>query len=273
MTAPDVPLLTEIAKRIRVHVIRTVLRLGSGHLGGSLSAAEILGVLYFHTLRIRPEEPDWPGRDRFILSKGHAALAYYAALAERGYFPPDELAGFGALGSRLQGHPDMRRTPGVDMSTGSLGQGLSAGVGMALAARIRGEGWRTYVLLGDGEIQEGQVWEAAMLAGELRLTGLTAILDFNRLSQTRSTTGAHPPDLLPGRWRGFGWEVREVDGHDVSALAAALDRPADGRPLLVVAHTVKGRGVSFMEGRPEWHSHPLTREQAEQALAELGVRP
>lgn len=270
---PDVALLTEMARRIRCHVIRTVLHVGSGHLGGSLSAAEILSVLYFYKLRIRPEEPDWPRRDRFILSKGHAALALYAALAERGFFPVEELATFGALGSRLQGHPDMRRTPGVDMSTGSLGQGLSAGAGMALAARIRREDWKTYVLLGDGEIQEGQVWEAAMLAGELRLANLTAILDFNRLSQTRSTTTVHPPDQLAGRWRGFGWEVREVDGHDVAALAAALDAPAEGRPLLVVAHTVKGRGVSFMEGRPEWHSHPLTAEQAARALAELGVKP
>jgi len=271
--AADVSLLADKARRIRTHVIRTIQQVGGGHLGGSLSAAEILSVLYFHKLRIRPEEPDWPDRDRFILSKGHAALALYAALAERGFFPVAELATFAALGSRLQAHPDMRRTPGVDMSTGSLGQGLSAGVGMALAARIGRKDYQTYVLLGDGEIQEGQVWEAAMLAGELRLANLTAILDFNKLSQTRATTASHPPELLAGRWRGFGWDVREVDGHDPAALAEALDGPAAGQPRLVLAHTIKGRGVSFMEGRSEWHSHPLTPEQAARALAELGVTP
>ncbi|MBP2018697.1 transketolase [Symbiobacterium terraclitae] len=270
---PDVLLLKDAARRIRCHVIRTALQAGGGHLGGSLSAAEILSVLYFHKLRIRPEEPDWPERDRFILSKGHAAMALYAALAERGFFPVGELATFGVLGSRLQAHPDMSRTPGVDMSTGSLGQGLSAGAGMALAARIGRKDYQTYVLLGDGEIQEGQVWEAALLAGELRLANLTAILDFNRFSQTRATAAVHPPERLALRWEGFGWAVREVDGHDVAALAGALDAPADGRPLLVVAHTIKGRGVSFMEGRPEWHSHPLTSEQAARALAELGVAP
>lgn len=270
MTAPalDQAHLAEMARRIRAHVVRVAHQVGGSHLGGSLSAADLLSVLYFHHLRIRPEEPRWPGRDRFVLSKGHCALALYAALAERGFLPVAELSTFAAIDSRLQAHPDMRKAPGVDMSTGSLGQGLSAGIGMALAARLRGESYHTYVMLGDGEAQEGQVWEAAMFAGTNWLANLTAILDYNKLSQTRTTEPMMEP--LAARWEAFGWEVREVNGHDLSAIAGALAQPG-ARPLLVLAHTVKGRGVSFMEGRSEWHSSPLTQEQADAALAELGV--
>jgi transketolase len=262
--------LAERARQIRRHVVRTVHAVGGGHLGGSLSAADILSALYFHQLRIEPDRPDWPERDRFILSKGHSALGLYATLAERGFFPVAELATYGSLNSRLQGHPDMRKTPGVDMSTGSLGQGLSVGIGMALAARLRGAAYRTYVMLGDGESQEGQVWEAAMFAGAHRLHQLTAILDYNKLSQTGSSELLLPSDSLPDRWRAFGWDVVEIDGHDLRQILEALSAVADC-PRLVLAHTVKGRGVSFMEGRPEWHSSPLTAEQAAAALAELAV--
>lgn len=259
-----------MAQRIRAHVVRVIRAAGAGHLGGPLSAADLLSVLYFDRLQIRPDEPNWPDRDRFILSKGHCTLALYAALAERGYFGIEELFAYGNLGSRLQSHPDMTKAPGLDMSTGSLGQGLSAGIGMALAARLQGRSYRTYVLLGDGESMEGQVWEAAMFAGAHRVANLTAMLDFNRLSQTGSTLAFHPETELAGRWRSCGWEVREIDGHDHTAISAAL-QPVSDRPLMIIAHTVKGRGVSFMEGRSEWHSASLTVEQAEQALAELGV--
>jgi transketolase len=262
--------LAERARRIRGHVVRTVRDIGGGHLGGSLSAADILSTLYFHQLRIDPNRPEWPDRDRFILSKGHCALGLYATLSERGYFPVEELATYGTLNSRLQGHPDMRKTPGVDMSTGSLGQGLSAGIGMALAASLRGLDYRTYVLIGDGESQEGQIWEAAMFAGARRLENLTAILDFNKWSQTGSTELLLPAAFLADRWRSFGWDVVEIDGHDLGQIVDSLDS-TPGHPRLVLAHTVKGRGVSFMEGRPEWHSSPLTAEQAATALAELEV--
>lgn len=266
----DMVHLSDMARRIRAHVVRTVAAVGGGHLGGSLSAADLLSALYFQVLRVRPEQPRWPDRDRFILSKGHCSLALYAALAERGFFPTSELGSYAELGTRLQAHPDMRKTPGIDMSTGSLGQGLSAGIGMALGARLRGQDYRTYVLLGDGESQEGQVWEAAMFAGSHGLDNLTAILDYNKLSQTGSTQLLHPPHLLPERWRSFGWCVREIDGHDLGAILGAL-HPAPGQPSLVLAHTVKGKGVSFMEGRSEWHSNSLTPEQVAAALRELGV--
>lgn len=262
--------LAEMALRIRAHVIRTVHAVGGGHLGGSLSAADLLSVLYFGHLRIRAEEPDWPDRDRFILSKGHVALALYAALAERGFFSVSELRTFGRLGSRLQAHPDMTKTPGVDMSTGSLGQGLSTGIGMALAADLQGREYRTYVLLGDGESTEGQVWEAAILAGAQRIIRLTAIVDVNKLSQTGPTEPFQPVVQLPARWRSFGWEVREINGHNHAEILDAL-RPGEDQPVLILAHTVKGRGVSFMEGCSEWHSNTLTAEQAQRALAELGV--
>jgi len=263
--------LAEVAARVRSRVVETVYAVGGGHVGGSLSAADLLTVLYFHRLKVNPADPSWPDRDRFILSKGHCSLAHYAVLAERGFFPVDELRTYGSLGSRLQAHPDMRKAPGIDMSSGSLGQGLSAGIGMALAARLKRLGYHTFVMLGDGESQEGQVWEAAMWAGAHRLRSLTAIVDYNKLSQTGSTEGLLPRESLAARWRDFGWEVREISGHDLQAIALALASPGEIRPVLVLAHTVKGQGVSFMAGRSEFHSATLTREQAEAALAELGV--
>ena len=277
--AVDVAGLREVARRIRVEVIRSVNHARAGHIGGPLSAAEILAVLYFQALRIRPDEPAWPDRDRFILSKGHSAIGLYAAMALRGYFPVEELLTFDAAHSRLQGHPDMTRLPGLDMSTGSLGMGISAAMGIALAARLTGRDIRSYVLLGDGECQEGQVWEAAMAAPRYHLDNLIAIVDHNRLQQYGwpgdGPDGRVPPQVpgeLAAKWRAFGWRVLEVDGHDVAALVAALDEAGrgDGRPTVVIAATTKGKGVSFMEGHYYWHTRAIKPDEYATAMAELG---
>ncbi len=276
--------LTEVARRIRVEIVRTVANAKAGHLGGPLSAADMLSVLYFHTLRIRPDVPDWPERDRLILSKGHSSVALYAAMALRGYFPLEEMATFDAIGSRLQGHPDMLRLPGLDMSTGSLGMGISAGVGIALGARLSGLDARTYVILGDGECQEGEVWEAAMVGARYGLDNLVAIVDHNRLQQFGWVASAvpertpHPPHRggeIVAKWEAFGWRVIEVDGHDVPALVGAFDAAnhPDGRPVAVIAHTVKGKGVSFMEDRYYWHTRPITPEELATAMRDLGEAP
>jgi transketolase len=273
--------LAEMARRIRVEIVRTVEHAKAGHLGGPLSAADLLSVLYFRTLRIRPDEPDWPDRDRLILSKGHSSVALYAAMALRGYFPLEEMATFDAVASRLQGHPDMLRLPGLDMSTGSLGMGISAGVGMALGARLAGRDLRTHVILGDGECQEGEVWEAAMVGARYGLDSLVAIVDHNKLQQFGWVESAgpervpHPPEApgeLVAKWQAFGWRVIEVDGHDIAALVGAFDAAArpDGRPVAVIAHTVKGKGVSFMEGRYYWHTRPITPEELAIAMRDLG---
>jgi transketolase len=272
--------LKEIARRIRCLVLRSVHHAGAGHIGGPLSAAEILAALYFRVLRIDPSRPDWPERDRFILSKGHSAIGLYSALALRGYFPIEELNTFDAINSRLQGHPDMTLTPGVEMSTGSLGQGISPGVGMALGAKLRGLSFRTWVLLGDGEIQEGQVWEAAEVAARYGLDNLTAIVDYNGLPQYTwpdfDERGRQRPTAnLPAKWEAFGWRVLEADGHDVESLlqSCASARETVGRPSLIIAHTVKGKGVSFMENNFIWHAHPLSEEDLRRGLLELGEQP
>jgi transketolase len=246
-------------------------RAGSGHPGGSLSAADILTALYFHVLRLDPENPGWPERDRFVLSKGHAAPALYAALAERGFFPVSELDRLRRLGSPLQGHPDMKSLPGVEASTGSLGQGLSFAVGLALAARLDKASWRVYVMLGDGEIQEGQVWEAAMAASHHGLDNLTAYLDYNGLQIDGPVEEVMSISPVADKWRAFGWNVIEVDGHDISAILRATRdaRETKGRPTIIVARTVKGRGVSFMEGKHGWHGKAPNEEQLKQALEEL----
>jgi transketolase len=272
--------LKEVARRIRCLVLRSVHHAGAGHIGGPLSAAEILAVLYFRVLRIDPTRPDWPERDRFILSKGHGAIGLYSALALRGFFPIEELSTFDAIDSRLQGHPDMTMTPGVEMSTGSLGQGLSPGAGMALGARLRGLSFRTWVLLGDGEIQEGQVWEAAEVAARYALENLTAIVDYNGLPQFTwpdfGERGRQQPTAnLPAKWEAFGWRVLEVDGHDIGSLleACASAQATAGRPSVIIARTVKGKGVSFMENDFIWHAHPLSQEDLRRALLELGEQP
>jgi transketolase len=263
-----------------VEVIRSVYVARAGHLGGPLSAADMLAALYFHVLRIRPDEPAWVDRDRFVLSKGHSSIGLYAAMALRGYFPVEELATFDAAHSRLQGHPDMTRLPGLDMSTGSLGMGISAAMGMALGARFTGRDVRAWVMLGDGECQEGEVWEAAMAASRHGLDNLVAIVDHNRLQQYGwpgdGPDGRIPPQVpgeLVRKWEAFGWRVLEMDGHDMADIVGTLDRAvreADGRPTAVIAHTVKGKGVSFMEGRYFWHTRAIKPEELEQALAELG---
>jgi transketolase len=282
VTGPDAAELArlgEVARRIRVEVIRAVNHARAGHIGGPLSAADLLAVLYFRVMRIRPDEPAWPDRDRFILSKGHSSIALYAAMALRGYIPVEELLTFDAAHSRLQGHPDMTRLPGLDMSTGSLGMGLSAGMGMALGARLTGRSCRTYVMLGDGECQEGEVWEAAMAAARYGLDNLVAIVDHNRLQQYGwpgdGPDGRTPPQVpgeLAAKWTAFGWRVLEVDGHDVAAVCRVLEEAArgDGRPVVVIAATVKGKGVSFMEGHYFWHTRAIKPEEFEAAMAELG---
>jgi transketolase len=243
----------------------------SGHIGPSLSIADLLSALYFQVMRIDPRNPRWPARDRFILSKGHGCCAWYAALAERGYFPQGELLTFRQLGSRLQGHPDMAKTPGVDMTAGSLGHGLSAGLGVALAARIDRLDYRTYVILGDGEIQEGLVWEAAMAAPQARLDNLVAIIDYNGWQSGGAVGEILPLEPLSEKWKAFGWSAQEIDGHRMESILRAFDlaRATQGQPSVIIAHTTKGKGVSFMENDNKWHMTPPTKEEAEAALREL----
>lgn len=259
------------ACEIRKHVIRMVGAASSGHPGGSLSAADIVTVLYFNKMRIRPDDPTWSGRDRFVLSKGHAAPVLYAALAEAGYFPVDDLITLRRIDSYLQGHPDMNQTPGVDMSTGSLGQGLSAACGMAIAAKMDGADWRVYAVLGDGEIEEGQVWEAAMTAVHRKLDNLTIFVDWNGLQIDGPIREVKSVDHIGERFAAFGWHVIEIDGHDIPAIMAAIDEAqrTSGRPTAIVARTVKGKGVSFMENEAGWHGPAPKPEQVEAALAEL----
>ncbi len=263
--------LLRIALRIRQESIRMICAAGSGHPGGSLSEADILAALYFSVLRIDPNNPKWPDRDRFILSKGHACAGLYAALALRGYFPMEELQTFRKINSMLQGHPDMLKTPGIEMTAGPLGNGLSAGAGMALGARITGKDYRVFVLIGDGDVQEGATWEASMFAGYQRLTNLICIYDYNRSQVDGSTTDILSLDPAPDKWRALNWDVIEIDGHDMQAIlnAFAWATQRRTRPAFIVANTLKGKGVSFMEDQSEWHGKAPNREQAEQALREL----
>jgi len=275
----EIARLQEVARQIRLEVIKAVYHARAGHLGGPLSAADMLAALYFHVMRIRPDEPAWPDRDRFVLSKGHSSIGLYAAMALRGYFPVEELATFDAAHSRLQGHPDMTRLPGLDMSSGSLGMGISAAMGMALGARLTGHDVRAYVMLGDGECQEGEVWEAAMAAARYGLDNLVAIVDHNKLQQYGwpgdGPDGRTPPEVpgeLVAKWKAFGWRVLEMDGHDMADILRVLDEAThgDGRPIAVIAHTVKGKGVSFMEGHYFWHTRVIKPEEFAQAMSELG---
>ncbi|MBI2917283.1 MAG: transketolase [Chloroflexi bacterium] len=244
---------------------------GSGHPGGSLSATDILVALYFAVLQHNPRDPHWPDRDRFILSKGHAAPALYAVLAEAGYFPVDELSTLRQWGSRLQGHTDVNRTPGVEMSAGSLGQGLSFSIGMALAARLDRSGYHIYTLLGDGECDEGQVWEAAMAASHFHLDNLTAIVDRNQLQLDGWTSRIMDLEPLADKWRAFGWHVLEVDGHNLARLLDAFRQAkgVSGRPAVIIARTIKGKGVSFMENNVDFHGRAPSRDELDKALREL----
>lgn len=273
--------LQAIARTTRREIIKAVAHAGGGHLGGPLSAVEVLTALYFRVLNIRPDQPDWPDRDRFILSKGHSSIALYAALALRGFFPVAELATFDAIDSRLQGHPDMTVLPGLDMSTGSLGLGLGAAVGIALGARLAGRDFSTFVMVGDGECNEGIVWESAHVAERYKLDNLIVIVDQNQLQQfgwLDTDTGRRRPPYsgtqLRDRWAAFGWRVAEVDGHDIHAVLDALQaaRHPAGRPTALIAHTVKGKGVSFMEDQYLWHSRVPTDSELRQALSELADR-
>jgi transketolase len=260
-----------MAKKLRRHIVTMVGKAGSGHPGGSLSAVEILTALYFKILRHKPQDPQWPDRDRFILSKGHAAPILYATLAECGYFPVKELLTLRQMDSRLQGHTDRTITPGVEMSSGSLGQGLSFALGAALAGRIDGQGYRVYVLLGDGECNEGQVWEAAMATAHYNVDNLTAVVDNNGQQIDGWNCDVMGLDPFAGKWQAFGWKVIEVDGHSIPRLIEAFKeaQKVKGKPTVIIAHTVKGKGVSFMEDNPDFHGTAPNTMEVELALKEL----
>jgi len=272
---PSIADLEARAKSIRKGIITSTTEAGSGHPTSSLSAADIAAALYFGGfLRHDPKKPTWPQRDRFILSKGHAAPLLYAVLAEAGYFPREQLHTLRKLDSPLEGHPNMRRLPGVEASTGSLGQGLSLGIGHALAARLDRYDYRVFVLLGDGELDEGQVWEAAMGASKYKLDNLVAIVDQNGYQQTGATAEVLDLRPLPPRWQAFGWATQEINGHDMKEVVGALEKAVAnrGRPSVIVAHTVKGWPIqTILTKDPNHHGKPLTREQAEQALKLLGA--
>ena len=259
------------ANNIRKSIIEEVYSAASGHPGGSLSAADILTVLYFYQMNIDPKDPKNENRDRFVLSKGHASPVLYATLAERGYFSKDELKSFRKLGSMLQGHPDMKGVPGVDMSTGSLGQGLSAANGMALASKIDSKGYRVYALLGDGEIEEGQIWEAAMTSSHYKLDNLCVIVDNNNLQIDGSVDNVMNVYPIDGKFKSFGFEVFTVDGNNIDELIAVFEKAktVKGKPTAIVAKTVKGKGVSFMENQVGWHGKAPKEEEYNQAMEEL----
>lgn len=264
--------LKEKARDVRIDILRAVHAAASGHPGGSLSAADIITYLYFNEMNIDPKQPHMKGRDRFVLSKGHAAPALYATLAEKGFFDKSELLNLRKIGCMLQGHPDMKKIPGVDMSTGSLGQGISAAVGMALADRADKNGAHVYALLGDGELQEGLVWEAAMAAAHYKLDSLIAFVDWNGLQIDGKNEDVITVAPIDEKFRSFGWNVQFIDGHDFEDIAEAVNKAksSSGKPHVIIAKTVKGKGVSFMENQAGWHGKAPNDEQLEQAIAELG---
>lgn len=270
--------ITEYARKIRRGVVEVVYRQQQGHVGGPLSMADVLAALYFKELNIDPKNPNWPERDRFVLSKGHSAVALYVAMALRGFFHYDELFTFDELNSRLQAHPDMTKLPGIDMSTGSLGQGLSAAVGMALGAKLQRRDFRVFAMIGDGESQEGQIWEAARVAQRYKLDNLIVILDHNKLQQYgwmgKEKGIRTAPEKDPAKkWEAFGWSVQEIDGHQMEEIFSAFEsvNKIEGKPHMIVANTIKGKGVSFMENQYGWHSNVPTMEQYEKAMSELGA--
>ncbi|MBM3250232.1 MAG: transketolase [Candidatus Omnitrophica bacterium] len=258
------------AKEVRRLIVQMLAKAGSGHPGGSLSATDLITALFFGVLRHNPKDPHWQDRDRFHMSKGHCCPLWYAVLAESGYFSKDKLMTLRQLGSILQGHPD-RRTPGVDVASGSLGQGLSVALGMSLAAKIDQKPYRVYVLMGDGEIQEGNVWEAAMASSHYRCDNLTAILDYNRFQIDGKTCEIMELEPLAAKWQAFGWHTIEIDGHNMKEVLAAYDeaRSVKAKPSIIIARTVKGKGVSFMENVCDFHGRTPTKEETEKALREL----
>lgn len=269
--AHDIATLNALAHRLRTHSVRMLAAAGSGHLGGCLSSADLLATLYGAVLNVRAEEPEWEARDRFVLSIGHIAPVYYATLAERGFFPVEGLQTLRALGSPLQGHPARIHGPkGVDTASGSLGQGLSLGVGFALAARLKGLDYHSYVLLGDGELQEGQIWEAAMTAAHYKLSNLTALVDWNGVQIDGQTAEVMCLEPLAEKWRAFGWEVLEVDGHSIGALLDAFDtRKSHQKPRVLLSRTQMGRGIKSITGDYRWHGKAPNAEEAKRFLKEL----
>ena len=265
--------LAVTAQRARILAMDMVHTAGSGHIGGSLSVMDLLTTLYFHAMKVDPKHPADPGRDRFVLSKGHCTPALYSVLALRGYFPVEDCKLFRSIKGHMSGHPDMRHVAGVDMSTGSLGQGISAAVGMALAGKLDKADWRVYTVLGDGEVEEGQVWEAAMAAAKYHLDNLCAFVDVNGLQIDGRTADVMPSEPLDAKFAAFNWNVLKVDGHDHAAIADALEQAAacKGKPTVILARTVKGKGVSFMENDPGWHGKAPNDEQFEKAMAELNA--
>jgi transketolase len=263
------------ANLMRRHVIRMTRAAGSGHPGGSLSSTDIIAALFFKIMNHRPSDPAWEDRDRFVLSKGHAAPAYYAAMSEAGYFPVEELLTLRKLGSRLQGHPSRTKLPGVEISTGSLGQGLSAANGMGLAAKLDRKSYRIYCVCGDGEMQSGQIWEAAMLGAHYKLDNVTAYLDRNKLQIDGPTEKIMGIEPISDKWKAFGWNVLEIDGHDLRQILDATDKAKEvkGKPTMIIAHTVKGKGVSFMENALSFHGKACNDEEMRKALHELGEEP
>jgi transketolase len=264
--------LEEKALLLREHIVKDLIGIGKvGHLGGSSSCAEVVATLYFHKMKIDPKNPAMIDRDRFLLSKGHAALVQYAALAMAGYFPKEELKKVKSLGGMLQGHPDMTRTPGVEANTGSLGQGLSVANGMALGLRLNGKKSKVYVIIGDGELGEGQIWEAAMAASSFKIDNLTAIVDRNRLQATGPIVDRLDIGDVAAKWQAFGWNVIEIDGHDPAAIVEALDQAdtVKGKPTVIIANTIKGKGISFAEHNAAFHNGLLTAEQYEIAVGDL----
>ncbi len=264
--------LQEIARLIRIDVVTMIHKAGDGHPGAALSAADLITALYFHVMRVDPANPKWQDRDRFILSKGHACPALYAALARKGYFPRDDLVGLRSLGSHLQGHPDMNKTPGIDSTSGSLGNGISVGLGMVLAGRIMGRDYFAYVVTGDGEIEEGVVWEAAMSAKKYQAGRLVVIVDNNGIQSggpVEEVGGLNP--ILP-KWEAFGWHCQEIDGHDFDQILHAIGNATANleQPSLILAHTIKGQGVPFMVGDNSWHKRVPTRQEYEEAMRALG---
>lgn len=277
MTDTEIRELRALAARLRVNILRMIQIAGSGHPGGSLSAIDVIAYLYFRQLRINPAQPKWEERDRFVLSKGHCAPALYVALAERGYFAEDVLWTLRDIGSPLQGHPDMKGGPGIDMTAGSLGQGFSAATGIALGGKFQGKDFRVYAMLSDGEIEEGVVWEAAMSAAHYKLDNLVAIVDANRQQSDGWITGIMTVEPIVDKWRAFGWEVKRIDGHDFRQIGEAFEwaMPRNAKPHVIIADTVKGKGVAEMEDNPGWHSRTMTVEMLDAYTQEIfaGVTP
>jgi transketolase len=267
----DIEELSKIAREIRIKVVEMIGHSGFGHAGGSMSMTELVTVLYFNELNIHPEVPDWEDRDRFVLSKGHACPALYAILAKRGFFDEKLLLTLDTVDSILQCHPDMKICPGIDMSTGALGQGLSAAAGMALGAKLRGKKFRIYCMVGDGEMMEGQVWEAIMSASKFQLDNLVVIVDYNKLALSGKVSEVMPLEPLGAKWHSFNWKVLEINGHDLGQIREAFDeaKTVKGQPTVIIAHTVKGKGISFYENWVNCHAVTMSYEEVSRALQDL----